>query len=64
MVAGGRTDVLSHIYIPPKSPFDKGGLMASQGLALLRNLHNRYKFYALYEMVQEVGVTTEGSGEL
>ena len=27
----------AHIYIPPKSPFDKGGLVARPCLALLRN---------------------------
>ena len=44
MVAGGgRTDVLSYIYIPPKSPFDKGGLVARLCLALLRNLDDTIK---------------------
>ena len=38
--SGGRTDVLNHIYIPPKSPFVKGGLVARHCLALLRNMNS------------------------
>ena len=39
--SGGRTDVLNHIYIPPKSPFGKGGFVARLCLALLRNMNSR-----------------------
>ena len=35
---GFAVRVLSHIYNPPKSPFDKGGLVARLCLALLRNM--------------------------
>ena len=34
--SGGRPRT-AHIYIPPKAPFDKGGLVARPCLALLRN---------------------------
>ena len=39
---GGRPRT-AHIYIPPKSPFDKGGLMARPCLALLCNMSGGFK---------------------